>query len=282
MNDQKTELAIRRILVALDTSANSLSALELAATLAANLEAELVGLFVEDINLLRIATIPFARHICYPSGTQESLDSARMDRQLHVRAEHARELLAAAAERAQTPWSFRIARGQITAEILAAASEADLVLLGKTGWSPSRPLGLGSTAVAVAANAPHALLLVQDGDKIGNSIMTVYDGSDSSRQAAKIAARLAEILQHVLTVIIVSDSPEKGGQLERDVRNVTNGNGMTLRFRRLASVGPRYLAEAVGSEGDGLLVMGARDPFLDESMIFTLLGAIPNSVLLIH
>jgi nucleotide-binding universal stress UspA family protein len=70
MTDQKTGLAFRRILVALDASVNSLAAIEQAATLAANLEAEQLGLFVEDINLLRIATLPFARQICFPSGAK--------------------------------------------------------------------------------------------------------------------------------------------------------------------------------------------------------------------
>jgi nucleotide-binding universal stress UspA family protein len=44
---------IRRILVALDASPHSFAALEAAAHLAAHLEAELFGLYVEDENLLR-------------------------------------------------------------------------------------------------------------------------------------------------------------------------------------------------------------------------------------
>jgi nucleotide-binding universal stress UspA family protein len=115
-----------------------------------------------------------------------------------------------------------------------------------------------------------------------NPIMTVYDGSSSSRQAAKIAARLAEILQHTLTVFMVSDSPEKGEQLERDVKNITKDNGMTLRFRRLIIADPRHLAEAVQAEGSGLLVLGAPSQFTEERLICTLLGAIHNSVLLIR
>ena len=53
MNEQEHALIIRRILVALDTSKHSLAALEAADELAAWLKAELFGLFVEDINLLR-------------------------------------------------------------------------------------------------------------------------------------------------------------------------------------------------------------------------------------
>ena len=49
----------RRILVALDASAHSHAALAAAVALAARLHAEIEGLFVEDINLLRLAELPF-------------------------------------------------------------------------------------------------------------------------------------------------------------------------------------------------------------------------------
>jgi K+-sensing histidine kinase KdpD len=53
-------LTIRRILVALDASPDSLAALKTAADLARRMEAELMGLFVEDIELLRMADSPYA------------------------------------------------------------------------------------------------------------------------------------------------------------------------------------------------------------------------------
>ena len=49
---------MRRILVAVDASPHSLAALDAALRLAADLEAEIIGLFVEDINLLRLAGMP--------------------------------------------------------------------------------------------------------------------------------------------------------------------------------------------------------------------------------
>ena len=54
MNEDVT--AIRRILVALDSSPHSMAALETAVELAANLGARIIGLFVEEANLLRAAS----------------------------------------------------------------------------------------------------------------------------------------------------------------------------------------------------------------------------------
>ena len=80
MKEEARELVIRRILVALDASRHSLAALEAAAELAARLKAELVGLFVEDIDLLRLAGLPFAREIRYPSAIIQQLDSPGWNR----------------------------------------------------------------------------------------------------------------------------------------------------------------------------------------------------------
>ena len=75
MNDQELEPVIRRILVAVDASTHSLAALEAASVLAEVLNAELVGIFVEDINLLRLAGLPFAREVRYQSALDRPLRS---------------------------------------------------------------------------------------------------------------------------------------------------------------------------------------------------------------
>ena len=57
MSQGESSPFIRRILVALDSSPASLSAMEQAIELAAGFEAEVIGLFVEDINLVRLAEL---------------------------------------------------------------------------------------------------------------------------------------------------------------------------------------------------------------------------------
>ena len=102
-----------RILVALDASTHSLAALEEAAALASRLKAEVMGLFVEDINLLRLATSPMARQIGLPSAIGEEIDSAMIESGLRAQASQARAALAAAAGRAGVNWSFRTVRGRV-------------------------------------------------------------------------------------------------------------------------------------------------------------------------
>ncbi len=58
MNERELEPTIRRILVALDASPHSQAALEAASDLADALKAELVGIFVEDVNLFERSLNP--------------------------------------------------------------------------------------------------------------------------------------------------------------------------------------------------------------------------------
>ena len=86
MSEAKPESSSRRILVVLDASPFGLEALEAAAGLAARLRAELQGLFVEDVDLLRLAGLPFARELAY-SSSQRRLDVATMEHVLFGTAE---------------------------------------------------------------------------------------------------------------------------------------------------------------------------------------------------
>jgi hypothetical protein len=130
MTDRESQFAVRRILLALDAASHNLPSFESAVELAAQLEAELAALFVEDPNLLRLAGLPFVREIRFPSATEEQPEPARIERELRVLAEQTRQALAAAAERAKLRWSFRVVRGAIETELRAAVTEADLLLLG--------------------------------------------------------------------------------------------------------------------------------------------------------
>ncbi len=141
-------ITLRRILVALDASPDSLSALQAALSFARLVNAEIEGLFVEDTLLLELADSPFAAEIAFTAQGQP-LSRARMEAKLRSQSARARRLLADAASAANIPWSFRSVRGRVSAELLAAAARADLLALGRAGWSQRAPARLGSTAAAL-------------------------------------------------------------------------------------------------------------------------------------
>src|SRR4030066_1013786 len=129
MNATDQHTPIRRILLGLDTATPGLAAFEAASMLAARLDAELHALFVEDINLLRLAALPFARETRLTSATTRRLQNPDMERALRAEATRAQATLATVATRLNVRWSFQVTRGQMAARGRAAAMETDLIAL---------------------------------------------------------------------------------------------------------------------------------------------------------
>ena len=134
-------MTTQRIVVALGagTPARELDA---AAALAGRTGAELLGLFIEDLDLIRFAALPFAHEIGAASAARRELDVESVERALRAMAAEAERMLAGAAGRSSVPWSFRVARGMLVDVLLAAAVDGEpedeirLLLLGG-GASPA-------------------------------------------------------------------------------------------------------------------------------------------------
>jgi nucleotide-binding universal stress UspA family protein len=220
----------RRIVVALDASDDSQAALEAASELAAVLRAELLGLFVEDINLLRLAELPGASEIVYASGSARALDLPRLERALRMQAAELERALASAAEMTNVRWTFRVARGQVATEVLATAKEADMLVLGRIGRSPRRHARLGSTAHA-AAGAGRTVVLLESGVSLGRRVVVLFDGSEGAFRSLATAARLAGENEQDLIVAIYDEDTEGGNRLRTQSRDWLREQGRQARFR---------------------------------------------------
>jgi K+-sensing histidine kinase KdpD len=117
---------IRRVIVGLDPALQSRAMLQAAVELAERMEAELIGLFVENQDLLHFAGLPFAREVGFASATRRTLDVESMERSLRALAKEARQKLASVAGRTPVQWSFRVVGG--AAALLAMVEESDLVI----------------------------------------------------------------------------------------------------------------------------------------------------------
>lgn len=273
MNLPSNELPIRRILVALDASSHSLAALQSAAGLAAKLGAELLGLFVEDSNLLQLAGLPFAREVGGVAGGVRRLDSPAMERSLMAQAERSRLALAAIAEPWRLRWSFRVVRGSVAEEVLAAAYEVDLVSIGKMGRQPSIGGRLGPTARSVAAAAPRSVLLTKHAIPARHGVGVIFEGTPSAVKALWAAARLAHE-EGGLSVLIPAADGATAQRLEDQAAQLLHSRGWSARYRWFDSGGelpPQLL------RGEGLLVAGA-----DSGLAQVLLEELDCPVLLVR
>jgi hypothetical protein len=173
-------MSIRRIIV-VQEPAGAARVLDAVAEAAAALEAELLGLFLEDVELLHFAGLPFAREIGV-SARPRGLDVQTMERRLHFQAEEARRALAAATEGKALRWSFRVERGSVPTQLRKALADADVVVLPGAGGGRSarRSAALLSAVELSSAVVPALERLASE---LGGNVYLLQP--DAERDAAR-------------------------------------------------------------------------------------------------
>jgi hypothetical protein len=149
----------QRIVVALDARTRP-EDLQAAAALAGGVGAELLGLFIEDLDLLRFAALPIAHEIGHASAVRRKLDLESLERALRAHAGEVARALERTARSVAVPWSFRVARGVAAGELLGAAMQAAAASLAE-GIRLLLP-GDGESPASRWAEAARATLAAQE------------------------------------------------------------------------------------------------------------------------
>ncbi|MGF1642297.1 MAG: hypothetical protein ACFCUJ_01555 [Thiotrichales bacterium] len=97
-----------RIMLELDASAMDWRALDLAVEIAALLSGELHGRLIQNMDLLRVAGLPFAREIGISSALDRGYGAELMLRSLRAAARHIETHLARSAKAANVRWSLQV------------------------------------------------------------------------------------------------------------------------------------------------------------------------------
>lgn len=250
----------RRIVVALDASAQSRAALEAAARLAGILDAELSGIFVEDADLLRLAQLPFAREAVPGLPSRRVADAAAMERTLRNLAEQARAALEELPGRYGVSCDFRIARGHVLTELLAAASGADIVAIGVRGRLTQWRWRLGSTARGVLAEANCSLLMIRTGESLGTPVVVLYDNTPGAERALHAADDLVRPGSGRLVIVVSADVGSLASLQARAQQ--TLGPGVDAEFHSLDPSQLKGLEPLLRLTGCGVLVLSHQSSLL--------------------
>lgn len=249
---------IRSIAVALDCSAHSRASLAAAAEMASRLQAELIGIFVEDMNLLRMAELPFIEEIRRYSSTTGKFDTKQLERLLRIQANEARDLLTRTAEKFTVHHTFRVLRGMVPAELMSAAPEADLLVLGRSGRSPSGHKGLGSTARTALFEGKQTILLMRPGfNAAAGPLLVLYDGSEGSKQALLTALGIAGP-ESTLQILITEPRSDAAEWCRQEAALMIANGGMEAQYHQIPTTSGHQLAHFIRMIDSGLLVLSDR------------------------
>ena len=201
---------VEYILVALDTSPHSEAALAAAAELAAALQLELRGLYVEDINLLRLCGLPFGIEYGSFTAKPRRIEQNHLEREFRIQASLLRRIMADVAGQKRITWSFQVVRGGVTDQLLEAATSARMLSLGRVGRSPGKRTG--STAQAIAQRAQRPVVVQSRQRTLHGPYTVLYTGSPASYRAVSLGVDLAAQEESILRVLTPTLELAEGAQ----------------------------------------------------------------------
>ncbi|MBZ0331027.1 universal stress protein [Halomonas sp. ANAO-440] len=152
-------LEVVRVLALLDASRHSQAALAAAVDLASRRHAELVAVYVEDLDLLSCAAFPFSCEIGAQSGVTRPLTADTLEASIARQLQRVNQALALAVAGRDLRHRLEVSRGPVVGEALAKAGAGDVLVLGKTGTTERWGTRLGSTSRRLILEAPCTVLL---------------------------------------------------------------------------------------------------------------------------
>lgn len=205
MNAERDVPLIRRIVAVLDASARGQAAVEAAAELAARLEVELAGVFVEDPALRHMASLASTRQVQRFPAALRACSRRDMEYMMESQQHRARRSLARAVRRGHTAWSFQVVRGRRAAALAAASKEADLLVVDRIGDAAG-----GASCSLMSWAGAHPVMVIPRRMTLPRSVAVLHDGSDAADRALYLAAHLVRQLPAArLKVLFPGDERRK-------------------------------------------------------------------------
>lgn len=280
MSGNERETKVERIVVAFDMTPFGEIALEAAAGLAAALDAELSGLFVEDVNLMRMAELPFTRELGLISAVTRPIDAPDVERSFRLQAQRSREQLERIAAALDLPWSFQVVRGLGFAAVLECVRELDLAVFGeaahgpiaKSVWLPAPAGALGGAAQRRRRRFRRLSL---------RSIAVLFDGSEQAWRALAVAYALAATAEARLALLVSAPTAEEFEGLHELAKTWLAERGAVARFIWLRSREVASVVEAVTAEGAAAVVWYDETARQDQRKFRALLSALGCPLVLI-
>ncbi len=250
-------MQFRRVVTAIDGSPTSLAALEATAGLASVWHSEVIGLLIEDPNLLRMASLPFSREVGTHSGAFRTISPDDIEHQFHSQADRARNTLWYTAERYRLTASFSVVRGPVAEELTKASLEADLLCLGKGGESVAAQAGLGKNAKTVIEAAKGVVMLFSHVANVTGPVAVVYDGSSNANRALEASIELAKVVIPGISVIVPASDQNEMDALSTEASNILSVCEQQVSLKRTTNRDGQDLARIARSMGANLVVVPA-------------------------
>ncbi len=269
----------RAIIVALDPAAPGSVGLELLGDIAIERDRRLLGLFIEDTELLAHAQNRLATEVVL-TGVARPLDFAKLEGQLNAQSLAIRRIFEREAARLGLPHAFRTLRGQLVSELAVAAADADMLVIELARLAAgAQSVWASKLEQLCLANLPN-VLYAREGWKMGSTVLAVIDEPADVETSGRAAASLARAGNISLTLLLGEQSQTHEAAIEAGLRRHSRETVVKVERSRAASVSAGALAYLAQAANARVLVAPARVTRGDASLVRELLRLTRCSVMI--
>jgi nucleotide-binding universal stress UspA family protein len=281
VTDDIQPIFVKRILVSLDSSSHSFSALKAAVELAHHYNASLKGVFIHDSKLLNLANMPFLREVGEYTAITREISSDGITRGMVVQSRWITQTFYKLTNQTGLHGEFEILHGNIHQIIGKEAENCDLLVIGKSGTSPFGKHRLGSTAKMVIKEGKKPLLLVEENDQLGHPIFVLFDDSPTGWISLETGRDLLNTGEN-LNILISEDSAEEFKNAQKKIRSWAMEKQINIAFQAYKTNSFDRFLEKISKLRIGLLIMPHSIGDMKQSLIEKCLEKISLSILLIQ
>ncbi len=248
---------VKTILTPTDGSEYGKTAIDFGIYIAKKLQAQLIGLHVVDIGLMRGPVFSDISGSIGLPPYQEFLPviEAGLDRRAETVLKAFRERCEAAGLHPETIKAV----GVIDETIIEEGKKTDWILLAKRGENFHLAKGgiLGSTAELVVRNSGKPVMVTPKTYQNIESMVLAYDGSPPAHNALKLAVNLSEKAAWPLTIICITDNQAVTDRLHENIEAALEPLQIDCETIIIRGKDNREIIKFIQEGSVELLVMGA-------------------------
>ncbi|QOC23114.1 universal stress protein [Wenzhouxiangella sp. AB-CW3] len=256
----------QRIIVLLDDSPESMRALETAAGLARHHRGALLGLFVEERDLVRSAGFAFAGEIGATSGGLRQRPAEGVRGEIRRRVRLLRQALERIARARGIEHELVVRRGRVVEEILSFSAPDDLLIVGRVGWSQRLGRTFGSVPLALARSAPGAVLIWTASRPVpGGRIAVLAENGSTLEPVLAVAHERATLHQCGISVLLPPGlAPKQIESVRHQANTALDPAEVPHDIRVLTAANPASLIHALGQARAIELILSRRGQLLND------------------
>jgi len=246
---------IKSLLVPVDSSAYSRSALEHALELGKLYQARVTGLYVLDVRYLEMP--PYLDYSYAFEAVAPTLVPLDVLEKFRAKSERILNEFKESVEKAGLQCETRTEEGVPSQAIADIGDAYDLIIMGKRGeharWGKEL---LGTTTEQVVRRAGTPVMLVEEQSRPVAKMFLMYDGSHSANHALKLAADIAQRTFASLNVLTVDDDAEAGAVVQNEAKSYLEAQGLKAGFVSEPGRAAKAALKVLEKEPADLLVAG--------------------------